>query len=31
VVRLVHQLSWTLANQPSRPKIVDERVIPQSE
>jgi Zn-dependent M28 family amino/carboxypeptidase len=29
IVRLVHQLSWNLANQTGRPKIVDERVIPQ--
>jgi hypothetical protein len=29
IVRLVHQLSWNLANQNGRPRIVDERVIPQ--
>jgi len=31
VVRLVHQLSWNLANQSARPKLLDQRVIPQGE
>ena len=31
VARLVHQVSWTLANQAGRPKMLDPRPVPKLE